>query len=195
MPSYSRNSRKPLRALHLAIAVHGAALLTGSVVHAADETSKFVMTAYTNGAGGKSLVLGDFPAAVSQVQRGRSTSDVATLDTNKCVAYTMTAQLEAAQSLCDAAVASAKRDLNTATSSMLWERPQLSEYLAVAYSNRAVLHWLSSDAVAAARDLADAVALSPQAEFVARNIIALRSPHEKMPHANAVAQVGVAPKS
>ncbi len=197
MPSYSRNSRKPLRALHLAIAAQAAALLTGSAVHAAEQTSKFVMTVYTNGAGGPSLVMGDFGAAVSQVQHGRAAraTDVATLNTNKCVAYTMTAQLETAQTLCDAAVISARRDLSSAASATLWERPQLTEYLAIAYSNRAVLHWLSSDAVAAARDLAEAVALSPHAEFVARNIVALRSPHEKMPHENAVAQVAVTPKS
>ena len=197
MPSYSRNSRKPLRALHLALAVEAAALLSGSVAHAAEQASKFVMTAYTNGAGGKSLVMGDFEDAVTQVQRRAPSlaADAATLDTNKCVAYTMTAQFEAAESLCNAAVISAQRDLNTATSSMLWERPQLAEYLAVAYSNRAVLHWLSSDAVAAARDLAEAVALSPKSDFVRRNIVALRSPHETAPHDNAVAQATVTPKS
>ncbi len=193
MDSYSRNSRKPLR-LALAGAAQAAALLIGSVVHAAEPPTKFVMTAFTESMGGKSLANGDFPAAVSQLKPGPRAADPA-VDTNKCVAYTMTGQFESAQSLCNTAVTSARRDLATLSPTMLWERDRMSEYLAVAYSNRAVLHWLSKDAVAAARDLADAVALSPQADFVARNISALHSPHEHMPHDDAVAQATATPKS
>ncbi len=151
------------------------------------------MTAYTNGAGGKSLVAGDFDAAVAQVRR--NTADAMTLQTNRCVAYTMTGQFDSAQSVCDSAIRNARHDLSGVSASTLWQREMLSEYLAIAYSNRAVLHWLSHDAVAAARDLADAVELSPKAEFVARNITALRSPHDTRPQENAVAQVAVTPKS
>jgi hypothetical protein len=76
---------------------------------------------------------------------------------------------------------------------MLWRTQTLQEFLAIAYSNRAVLHWLSKDAVAAARDLAEAAALTPKADFVARNITALRSPHDS--HENAVAQALLTPQS
>jgi hypothetical protein len=195
MPSYSRNSRFAVQVLRLAIAsaAQGGALLAGSVAHAADQPNKFVMTAYTNGAGGESLVSGDYQSGLTQALRGVAGDD--TTVTNKCVAYTMTAQLTAAQSLCDEAVKSAQRDLwhLSASGASLWEQRTLQESLAIAYSNRAVLHWLANDSPAAERDLADAVAIMPKADYVARNLSALHSPHEG--HENAVAQVGATPHS
>jgi hypothetical protein len=55
--------------------------------------------------------------------------------------------------------------------------------MAVAYANRAVLHWLTDDVQSAANDLAQAKRLSPKADFVTRNVTALQSPH------SAIAQV------
>lgn len=189
MFSHSRNSRFAVQVLRLAIAgaVQGGALLGGSIAHA-DESNKFVMTAYTNGPGGDKLVSGDFETALVETQKGHIWDDD-TLPTNKCVAYTMTGQFAAAQSQCDRAVRQAKTDLRHTGPSMLWKASELQEFLAIAYSNRAVLHWLSKDAVAAANDLAEAAALTPKAAFVARNISALRSPHDS--HENAIAQAAV----
>jgi hypothetical protein len=191
MPSYSRNSRIAVQVLRLAIAgaVQGGALLAGSVAHAADQPGKFVMTAYTDVVGGASLVSGDFQAALVQTQHSKAPDDV--IATNRCVAYTMTGQIAAAKTVCDDAVADAKHDLMHATPPMLWEMSRLQEYLAVAYSNRAVLNWLSHDAAAAERDLAEAGSLAPKAEFVARNISALHSPHEN--RENALAQATATP--
>ena len=193
MPSHSRNSRKPLQVLRLALAgvVQGGALLAGSVAHAADQPNKFVMTVYTDGPGGPSLVSGNYETAIVQTLHGNSSDDA--MATNQCVAYTMSGQFPAARSACDAALRQAKSELMHASASMLWKTQQLQEFLTIAYSNRAVLSWLSHDAVAAARDLAEAAALNPKAEFVARNITALRSPHPS--HENAVAQAVAAPQS
>ncbi len=196
MPSYSRNSRFAVRVLRFAIAsvAQGGALLAGSVAaHAADQPNKFVMTAYTNGAGGESLVSGDYQSGLAQALRSFADND--TTVTNKCVGYTMTAQLAAAQGVCDAAVKGAQRDLwhLAASAASLWEQRPLQEALAIAYSNRAVLHWLANDASAAERDLADAVAIMPDADYVARNLSALHSPHES--HENAVAQASAMPHS
>jgi hypothetical protein len=187
MPSHSRNSRKPLQALRLTVA---AALLTGSVVHAADQPGKFVLTAYSNGVGGEQLLKGDYASALAKV-RGRHASDSmegSLLSTNQCIAYTMNSQFEPARAACEAAVTGALHDV--AASSNMWERQTYKDYLAVAYSNRAVLRWLSNDAVSAALDLASAASLSPHADFVARNIVALRSPHE---HTVARAEVATTP--
>jgi hypothetical protein len=197
MPSYSRNSRFAVQVLRLAIAsaAQGGALLAGSVAaaHAADQPNKFVMTAYINGAGGESLVSGDYKGGLTQALRGVADDDKTA--TNKCVAYTMTAQLTAAQSLCDEAVKSARWDLwhLSVSGAALWEQRTLQEALAIAYSNRAVVHWLTNDAPAAERDLADAVAIMPNADYVARNLSALHSPHES--HENAVAQASAPPHS
>ncbi len=187
MTSSSRNSRKP-QALRLAIA---AALLCGSVAQA-DQPSKFVLTAYTSDAGGSKLVKGDYDAAFDEIHRQPkgSASDAAALKNNECVALAMTGQFESALDACSAAIATAHRDLYTVSGVDLWERQKYSDYLAVAYSNRAVIYWLERDSVSAARDLATASALAPKADYVERNISALHDPHE-----NAVAQVSMAPKS
>ncbi len=184
MPSHSRNSRFAVQVLRLALAgaVQGGALLGGSVAHA-DQPNKFVMTVYENGAGGASLVSGDYSAALKQMQHPSASDSM--LMTNRCVAYTMTAQFETARSVCDAAVVDARKDIRHSPAVLLWERNLLEQSLAIAYSNRAVLDWLSHDNSAAERDLSDAQALSPQGDYVAHNVSALHSPHAE----NTVAQL------
>jgi len=63
------------------------------------------------------------------------------------------------------------------------------EYLALAYANRAVMHWMSRDGGAAQDDLMKARALAPQADFVARNVAALEA------HATVARATVPAPKS
>jgi hypothetical protein len=186
MPSYSRNSRKPLQALRLGLA---AALLTGSVVHAADKPSKFVLTAYTDATGGHSIVGGEYDAALDELKHPSlfSLHDASTVANNKCVAHAMVGEFETAMSACSEAVASARHDLRSLGVSEVFERRKYSDYLAIAYANRAVVDWLSKDAVSAASDLASAAELSPKADYVVQNITALHSPHE-----NAFAQLSVA---
>jgi len=186
MPSYSRNSRKPLQARLLGLA---AALLTGSVVHAADQPSKFVLTAYTNAPGGHSIVSGEYDTALGELKHPPmlSLDDAATVANNRCVAHAMLGEFATAMSACDAAIASARHDLRSLSVSEVFERRKYSDYLAVAYANRAVVDWLSKDAVSAASDLASAAELSPNADYVVRNITALHSPHP-----NALAQLSVA---
>jgi len=186
---HSRNSRKPMQVLRLALAgvVQGGALLAGSVAHA-DQPNKFVMTAYENSSGGDNIVSGDYATALAKMRYAHS--DDSAITTNKCVAYTMTAQFATARSMCDDAVTEAKKDLLHSSSVSLWERGMLEQSLAIAYSNRAVLDWLSHDPSAAERDLSDAQALSPQGDYVAHNVNALHSPHAE----NTVAQVE-APRS
>jgi len=185
MLSNSRNSRFAVRVLRLAIAgvVQGGALLAGSVAHAADQPNKFVMTAFTNSAGGENIVNGRYQDAIEQTQRA-GTFDTTTAS-NQCVAYTMSGQFAAAQPACDAAVYSAKQDVRRMSAGELWAKPFLSESLAIAYENRAVLHWLSHDDAAAHSDLSKADEADPKAASVAQNVRALNSPE----HENAVAQV------
>jgi tetratricopeptide (TPR) repeat protein len=187
MPSYSRNSRKPSQALRLGLA---AALLIGSAVHAADQPHTFVLTAYSNGAGGASLVNGNYDVAIKALgQHSTAFSlDTSTVSTNRCVAYSVTKQWDAARKACDAAITDAQEDKANLPTWMSWARKRHNDYVALAYSNRAVLHWLSDDSAAAERDLAKAQALAPKADFVARNLDALHTSR------NAMAQVAVAPQ-
>lgn len=187
MFSYSRNSRKPTQALQLAVA---ATLLAGSAAHAADEPRTFELTAFSNGTAGPALLSGDYNGAVRALSTHVRTldTDADTTSTNRCVAYVVTRQVEAARTACDAAVREAQQQIATLPVSLTWARGDYRDYLALAYSNRAVLKWMSNDTAAAQSDLKKAAAVAPRATFVARNLTALQS------H-STVAQVSVAPKS
>jgi hypothetical protein len=185
MSSHSRNSRKATRAVQLACA---ATLLVGSAAYADDQPRTFALTAFSNGTGGAALLSGDYNVAVEQVATRLHTLDSETINTNRCVAYAMTRQMQAARTACDAAIRDAQEQITSLPVSMTWARSEYRDYLALAYSNRAVLNWMSNDVSAAETDLKKAAAAAPKAPFVARNQTALQS------H-NAVAQVAVAPKS
>jgi hypothetical protein len=187
MSSHSRNSRTATQALHLAFA---AALLAGSAAHAADQPRNFELAAFSNTLAGDSLVRGNYDAAFQQlaIDEHSLTANSATTATNRCVTLIMTHRFEEAHTACNAAVSTARLDIVSMPVSMTWARQEFRDYLALAYSNRAVLDYLTHDAAAAQVDLKKAVSMSPKAELVARNLTVLQS------H-NAVAQVAVVPKS
>ena len=179
MSSHSRNSRKPIRTL-LAVA---AAALAGSAAYADETTGHFELTAFSNGTGGAALTSGDYNAALGQLQRGYVLQNDTT-STNRCVAYTVTRRFDDARVACDAAVRDAQLQLTSMPVSMSWARSDYRDYLAVAYSNRAVLDWMLNDTNAAKSDLKKAAAVSPKAAFVARNETALES-HAKFARVSA----------
>ena len=185
MDSFSRNSCKPHRAPGLAVAV---SLLLGSAAHAADPTHSFVLTAYSNGTGGAELLSGDYPGAVEALKHRTTPAsmDPSTTSNNRCVILAVTRQWDSAHKACDQAVRDAQQEKTLLPSYQHWARTLKSDYLAVALSNRAVVHWMAAEADAAASDLKRAEGLSPHADFVMHNRAAMES------HA-AVAQVAVAP--
>jgi hypothetical protein len=187
MSSHSSNSRKPIQAVQLALA---AALLAGATAHAADSPPTFELTVFSNGAAGTALVSGDYNSAVQELNAHAHVDalDTDSLNTNRCVAYSLTRQLEAARAACDAAVREAQQAISSLPVSMSWARSDYRDYLALAYSNRAVLNWLSNNESAAQADLKKAAAVAPKADFVARNLTALQN------H-STVAQVSLVPKS
>ena len=185
MSSYSRNSRKATQALQLAFA---ATLLAGSAAYAADEPRTFELTAFSNGTAGELLVSGDYNTAVSKLSSHAQVLDGESANTNRCVAFTVTRHLDAAREACNAAVRDAQQTIISLPVSMAWARSEYRDYLALAYSNRAVLNWMVNDTLAAQSDLKKAAAAAPKAAFVARNQTALQS------H-STVAQVTVTPKS
>lgn len=186
----SRNSCKPMRVLRLAIlgAMQGGALLAGSAAQGADQPNKFVMTAFAKAPGGENILHRNYQAAIEQTQRAEATDT--SVATNQCVAYTMSAQFEAAQKACDTAVSSARADRRNLGPTQLWDQQRLSESLAIAYSNRSVLDWLSRDNAAAHRDLSKAGSAAPGTAVVSQNVSALNNPQ----HENTVAQVTTLPR-
>jgi hypothetical protein len=186
----SSNSHTPYRILGLAAAV---ALLLGSAAQAETSSRNFVLTAYSNGVGGAELISGNYAAAAQALHARPALSalDPSTTSNNRCVALTMIKQWDSARIACDQAVRDAQQERAWLPSYEYWARKAKNDDLAVALSNRAVLHWVSADTVAAANDLKRAESLSPKADFVTRNRAALEYSHSNP----AMAQVAVAPSS
>jgi hypothetical protein len=92
------------------------------------------------------IVDGDYSAAQPALERQTSsaTLDLGGLETNRCVVYTVQRHLTAARSACDEALKDAQReDLTSILPTH--SRRQDDTSLAVVYSNRAVVRWLSAD--------------------------------------------------
>jgi len=135
---------------------------------AREDRKPMMLASYLDARGGQALVRGQTEQALEQIFSRKSQSAFEL--NNQCVAYTLLRQWSQAGDACDAAVKSAidKR----ARDSM---RPGGPLYpgesgIATAYSNRAVMHWMSNDAVAAHNDLAKARKLAPRASYVLRNL-------------------------
>ena len=163
------NSVRRSRALGAGLAL---ALVSGAAL--ADGAQPFTLTAYTDAAGGEAVVAGRYRDALQELKGrgGAMDLDPSATDTNRCVAYAMTLQARAARAACDTAVRAASKQRNTLPAWLGWFGRSADERLALAYANRAVVYWMSHDEAAARKDLANALALSPKAGFVAHNIAA-----------------------
>lgn len=157
-----------------------AALLLGSAAQAGEHN--FVLTAYTNGRGGQALISGDYDSASKALdyQPTLSAFDTSTNSNNRCVTLTVTRQWDAARSACDEAVKDAERERAAVPTFESWARNIEDDYVAVALSNRAVLHWMSAEGEAAAADLKRAAWLAPKSAFVRRNQSALEYAHHTL---------------
>jgi len=178
MSSLSRNNRRA----HFARRTHtlgaGLALTLLSTAALADGAHRqFVFTAYADAAGGTQVLAGRYQAALAQLRgyRGVADPDPAAVETNRCVAYSMTLQWQKASSSCDAAVRAAEAERAMPTATWSWAPASSDDYVAVAYANRAVVHWLLKDDAGARKDLAKARSLLPQAGFVTRNVEAFEA--------------------
>lgn len=175
MSSISRNTLRAdstsRRALGAGLAL---TLLSGTAL--AGGAHRFVFTAYSDAAGGVAVVNGRYRAALTELKDLTAPVDLdpAATNTNRCVAYSMTAQWQQARIACDAAVRAADRQRTAIPDWLGWTPASSDERLALAYANRAVMLWLSHDGAAAQRDLARAQELAPVATFVAQNAEALK---------------------
>jgi len=140
------------------------------------------MAAYTDGRGGMALVSGDYAAAGKALgfKPTLSAFDSSTNSNNRCVSLTVTKQWDAARAACDKAVSDAERERTSLTAFEIWARAAENDYVAVALSNRAVLHWINEESDAAAADLARAEALSPKSGIVKHNKSALEFSHQQL---------------
>jgi hypothetical protein len=154
-----------------------ATLAVGTGAQAAETAhTPMVLTAYSNGAGGPSLLKGDFTDALTEIQHYKPQAMIAASAkaTNLCVAYAATKQLTEAKTACDAALRQAKYDRLTASRYTAGASHE-NAYVAIAYANRAVVHMLSKDEASAKADLERAKVLAPNADFVEKNALSLAS--------------------
>jgi hypothetical protein len=128
-----------------------------------------ILASYTDEVGGRSLKLGRTELALEQIGARKFRRSPTTVLTNQCVARTVLRQWEEARSSCDAAVDAAIDARKGTRTQFGTARRMVDRSLAVAYSNRAVMHWLMRDATAAHNDLAKARGLLPSASYVTRN--------------------------
>jgi hypothetical protein len=128
--------------------------------HSRVERKPLILASYTDAPGGIALVRGRTERALELINAKTSNSPSISGLTNRCVAHTVLRQWSQAGDACDAAVVLATRKRTDARG------------LAAAYSNRAVMHWLSRNETAAYSDLAKARTLAPKASYVTRNLAA-----------------------
>jgi hypothetical protein len=135
---------------------------------------RLMLVTFTDAPGGEALLAGNADRAIRQLTEQAPGRDATLVFNNLCVAHTALRQWPEARLACDAAV-NAAANRKVAGSS---ERRRLANKVAAAvYSNRAVMNWLSLDAVAAQGDFAQARSIAPKASFVLRNAeLAMRLP-------------------
>ena len=157
-----------------------ASILLGPAAQAGEHD--FVLTAYTNGRGGQALVTGDYAAAGKALSYKPTLSafDTSTNSNNRCVSLTVTKQWDAAKVACDKAVRDAEREKAMLPSFEAWAQNAQDKDIAVALSNRAVMHWMADESAAAAADLERAAHLAPKSAFVQRNKSALEYSHREL---------------
>jgi hypothetical protein len=190
MSSHTRNTHRPNPDRRSRILGTGLALALASGAALAQGSHRFVFTAYTDVAGGAEVVAGRYRAALGELSgdAGSMALDPSAVDTNRCIAYSMTLQWQKGHAACDAAVRAASTQRNRPS---VWRRQSHEsddDYLALAHANRAVLEWMSSDEAAARKDLAAAREIAPQAGFVAQNLAALEA-HGEVAQAKAHSEV------
>lgn len=170
-----RDTKSPLPLKTLRIGAMATVLLA-CTAHAEEKPQAFGMTTYSNGPGGQSLAQGEYLAAIEEIGQYRPAleEDPTVIHTNLCVAYSLTRQWKAARQSCDIAIREARASKVSAPTWKMGAAVQ-RDYLALAYANRAVLHWMMHNPSGAATDLAMATKLAPKADFVERNMAALNA--------------------
>jgi hypothetical protein len=154
------------RALRVAVL---AGMCAAAGAQAAGASGKAVLSGYSDGLAGASLMAGDYSRVIAELGLRGSLyrSDELSGSANLCIAYVMTRAWQKADAMCDEAVNVARQNESDL---LLYSRAVRAEHVALAYSNRAVLRWLESRPEAVAHDLGRARAYAPDAGFVAQNM-------------------------
>ena len=135
-----------------------------------EQRRTLVLASYTDERGGLSLIRGKADKALEQLAGRKASRKSAYELANQCVAHTLLRQWTDAEKSCDSAIDGAVAVRANAGNGFDVMGRLLDKDVAVAYSNRAVMHLLAGDEVAAHNDLAKARKLSPDSTIVRRNV-------------------------
>lgn len=144
------------------------ALFAASPAVAHDQESAFEMTVIRDAAYGGRVVAGQFDEAISRINAARvRPSQKFFAETNLCVAYTKSGDLESAHEACDEALALAfpRGEVLPESRARIARR-----YEALALSNRGVLRAVSGDSDRARQDFRDALDLEAGLSAPGRNL-------------------------
>lgn len=151
-----------------------ALLAPAALLHAQaqSEAPKAMLTVYAEGVEGPTVMQGRYADVIAHLSEHprHFAEDAVSASTNLCVAYVMTRQWREAHDACDKAILMARLD---ARETVLYARTRHAEQMAIAYSNRAVLHWLEAQPADAASDMAHARSLAPKSQEVVQNLALL----------------------
>jgi hypothetical protein len=149
--------------------------ITAPANAAQQDADHFIVTVYGDSRGSQELLIGHYDAALVKIETTGGVDEANRFEaaTNLCVARMMAGRFDSARTACDVAVKSARSAIAVPNWGPTGGARQTD--VAIAYANRAVLHWLTDDTRSAASDLAQAKRLAPKADFVARNLTALNA--------------------
>jgi len=140
----------------------------------ADEPA-FTMTTIIDSAHGAEIVAGKYEQAIERIAAIDSDQSTFFNSTNLCVAYTKIGNVADAVLACDAAIEQANSmsfDRQRYLSRHAKERMR-SKYLALALSNRGVLHAATGDVELARQDFVEALGVSARSSVVKTNLARL----------------------
>lgn len=133
---------------------------SGSVV-ADSNDPRYTMTVIRDVAQGASVVKGDYEKAIARITGRRVTLNPFAEFTNLCVAYAKSGQIDEADAACDSALAIIRDPDWERRSGVLsgYGEQARRKYLALALSNRGVLHAIRGDESAAEKSFDEAIKL------------------------------------
>ena len=137
------NHRKgPTRIASLFAAMAAFAISVSS--YAAETKPAYMMTAYLDAAHGRKVVKGQYARAIDKITTsGARRANTFESKANLCVAYTKTGEFDSAKDVCDEALAKVRKRVGTKPAQQL---PRIDRIdLAIALTNRGVLHALTGD--------------------------------------------------
>ena len=155
------------------IALLFTALSCVPVAASADEPA-FTMTTITDSAHGAEIAAGKYEQAIEKITAADADGTYFN-STNLCVAYTKTGNVVDALTACDAAIEQANSmsfDRQSYLSRHAQERMR-NKYLALALSNRGVLHAATGDVELARQDFVEALGVSARLSVVKTNLARL----------------------